>query len=512
MIEVNLGDDDDAALVPTVSSAKPAENEEHEGFSTGAIASDERVEPGRRSGSGGFLGKVKARASETARGVMGNQQVQAGVGFVKDASKVISDQGHQGIKMVKGKTKELAESKEVKKGIGFVKDKTKEFKELGVVKNTTKEFKELGAAVAETADLMSRRWGAGGGEVERRPATVWRGGAGVAGAREMLGLDSPGEPWKNTEIQAIEEITIPARGVHTIAHAVSKGSRLRWVFCVKEHSVEFGVRTRAFRAGEGSIEEEVLPLTKYGCTETIQGSWVADENWTVDLLFDNRTSVLRPKCVAYAVGVEPPGCGGATAGGSTASSAPPASVAAPAPAAAIRQAELDAEDLLGGPPPPVFGGAAASPPAAQPAPLDDGPAAGGPAANCGAQAGQAPAVGSLAQLDLTAPVPAPVPDPAPAVGPLAQLDLTAPVPAPAPAPAPAQVPAAVPAMAPAVVPAVVPASVAAPARGAGAGQAKPPTDAAFEDLWGSLLDEDDLPPGGQPAAGKSNGTVAGDLL
>eukprot|EP00408_Alexandrium_pacificum_P064701 CAMPEP_0171175992 /NCGR_PEP_ID=MMETSP0790-20130122/11510_1 /TAXON_ID=2925 /ORGANISM="Alexandrium catenella, Strain OF101" /LENGTH=459 /DNA_ID=CAMNT_0011640877 /DNA_START=51 /DNA_END=1426 /DNA_ORIENTATION=- len=409
-----------------------------EGGSAGAAASNDPGEPCKRSGSGGFLGKVKTRASVTAKGVMGSQHVQAGVGFVKDASKVISEQGHQGVKLVKAKTKEVAASEQVQKSLGFVKDKTKEFKELGVVKNTTKEFKELGAAVAETADLMSRRWGgASGSHVERRPVgAAWRGGMGAAGVREMLGLDLPGN-WAGVDIHAIEEMAIPARGVHTIAHTVPKGARLCWVFRVKEHSLEFGVRTRAYRDAEGTVEEEVLPLTKYGCTETIQGSWVADENWTVDLLFDNRSSVLRPKTIAYAVGVEPPGAGFRAAGGSG-GSAPSRST----PATSEVVAQAADEDPFGAPPP-AFRGAPSPVPveshldAIAPAPV---PTAGEPSLM------DHPALPEVALAPVAA---APAPE----------------LPAPAPAPAPAALAAA----------------------SAGGGQA--PAESAFEDLWGSLLDE-----------------------
>jgi len=72
---------------------------------------------------------------------------------------------------------------------------------------------------------------------------------------------------------------------------------------VKDNDIGFGVRMRVQEWG-GSREEEVLAVERYDCEDTISGSWVADEDRTMILAFDNRYSRLRSKTVAYIVGTE----------------------------------------------------------------------------------------------------------------------------------------------------------------------------------------------------------------
>ena len=102
-----------------------------------------------------------------------------------------------------------------------------------------------------------------------------------------------------------EELSVPARTEHTCAYHVSKGSTLRWTFRVKDHDIGFAVRMRVQVWG-GSQEEEVLAMERYDNNDTISGSWVADEDRTLVLAFDNRYSKLRSKTVAYIVGTEKP--------------------------------------------------------------------------------------------------------------------------------------------------------------------------------------------------------------
>merc|ERR1740123_2805384 len=100
-------------------------------------------------------------------------------------------------------------------------------------------------------------------------------------------------------------MAVPARTEHTSAFHVSKGSTLRWTFRVKEHDIGFGVRMRVQQWG-GAREDEVLAVERYDSADTISGSWVADEDRTMVLAFDNRYSRLRSKTVAYIVGTEKP--------------------------------------------------------------------------------------------------------------------------------------------------------------------------------------------------------------
>ena len=78
---------------------------------------------------------------------------------------------------------------------------------------------------------------------------------------------------------------------------------MRWSFRVKDYDVGFGVRLRLMRDG-GAFEEDVLPLERFDNGDTIEGSWVADADRTIVLVFDNRYSKLRSKNVAYLVGTE----------------------------------------------------------------------------------------------------------------------------------------------------------------------------------------------------------------
>merc|ERR1712094_27983 len=56
----------------------------------------------------------------------------------------------------------------------------------------------------------------------------------------------------------------------------------------------------------GSREDEVLAVERYDSADTISGSWVADEDRPMVLVFDNRYSKLRAKTVAYFTGTEKP--------------------------------------------------------------------------------------------------------------------------------------------------------------------------------------------------------------
>merc|ERR1712151_790149 len=129
---------------------------------------------------------------------------------------------------------------------------------------------------------------------------AWRGSA-----RETLDIAAKEEQWKGIKVQGAEEIAVPARTEHTSAYHVAKGSTLRWTFRVKEHDIGFSVRMRVQVWG-GSREDTVLDMERYDSADTISGSWVADEDRTMVLSFDNRYSRLRSKTVAYIVGTEKP--------------------------------------------------------------------------------------------------------------------------------------------------------------------------------------------------------------
>ena len=52
---------------------------------------------------------------------------------------------------------------------------------------------------------------------------------------------------------------------------------MRWSFRVQEYDIGFGVRVRIMQDG-GSREEDVLPVERFDNVDTIEGSWVADED------------------------------------------------------------------------------------------------------------------------------------------------------------------------------------------------------------------------------------------
>merc|ERR1711924_573176 len=165
-------------------------------------------------------------------------------------------------------------------------------------------------------------------------------GAWKGSARDTLDIAAREDQWKGIKVQGAEELQVPARTEHTCCYHVSKGSTLRWTFRVKEHDIGFGVRMRVQEWG-GSREDEVLATERYDSADTISGSWVADEDRTMVLVFDNKYSKFRSKTVAYFTGTEKPPVfveSPAAPATEAAPAAPEAAAAAPAEAAAPQAA------------------------------------------------------------------------------------------------------------------------------------------------------------------------------
>merc|ERR1712178_477379 len=222
-----------------------------------------------------------------------------------------------GAKIIKAKTAELKESEKVEQSISFVKDKAAAVAQNEKVQQSVDFVKRKGTEVAESErfqkgvektkqaiDLAKEKtkglqekvgnvWQAGRGSISRARAKAnnmsWKGSA-----RDTLDIAAREEQWKGIKVQGAEEITVPARTEHTCCYHVSKGSTLRWTFRVKDNDIGFGVRMRVAEWG-GSKEEEVLPVDRYDSADTITGSWVADEDRAIFLVFDNRFSKLRSK-------------------------------------------------------------------------------------------------------------------------------------------------------------------------------------------------------------------------
>eukprot|EP00440_Ansanella_granifera_P018778 gb/GFBE01020401.1/.p1 GENE.gb/GFBE01020401.1/~~gb/GFBE01020401.1/.p1 ORF type:complete len:428 (+),score=100.62 gb/GFBE01020401.1/:1-1284(+) len=278
-----------------------------------AAASEQGAAEGEASGSseapgrvGALFGTLKEKYAEkvapTVQRVAEMESVQKGVERIKEVSQRVAENEkvQQSVEWAKRKASEVAESERVQKGLEAAKDTGKVVYEKA--QQGVEAVKERTASLRAGAGTV---WEKGRGHIKKVrtegvSAIAWRGSA-----RDTLANAEREEQWKNIKVQGAEELSVPARTEHTCAYHVSKGSTLRWTFRVKEHDVGFAVRMRVQVWG-GSQEEEVLAMERYDNADTISGSWVADEDRTMILAFDNRYSKLRSKTVAYLVGTEKP--------------------------------------------------------------------------------------------------------------------------------------------------------------------------------------------------------------
>jgi len=250
--------------------------------------------------------------------------------MMKDKAREVmeSERVQKSVEYVKTKTAEVMENERVQKGVEYVKDTTKAVTEK--VTETTQRMREGASTV----------WGKGRGQIlkvrEGVSSVAWRGSA-----KETLSVKE--EQWKDMKNLKAEETTIPARTEHTTVYHVQAGSTLRWTFRVKDYDIGFGVRMRVQEWG-GSREDSVLDVERFDCNDTISGSWVADEDRTMVLVFDNRYSKLRSKTVAYIVGTDKPPTAAGDEPPAAAQDEPPAAAQDEAPAAAKDEAPAAAAD------------------------------------------------------------------------------------------------------------------------------------------------------------------------
>lgn len=263
-------------------------------------------------GKKGFIGRQIQRLSE-------NEKVQKASEWTQQKAKQIAEHEkvQKATEWTKDKAKQIAESEKVQKATEWSKDKAKQIAENEKVQQSVEFAKEKGKLIAdkskEAAQSLKAKaggaWHAGKGSIktvkEELGTMAWRGSA-----KDTLGIEAKKEQWQNIKVSGAEEITVPARAEHTCVYIVTKGSTLRWTFRVKERDLGFAVRMRIQEFG-GSREEEVLPSERYDDSETVSGSWVADEDRQMVLVFDNKYSKLRAKTIAYIVGTERPPVPGA---------------------------------------------------------------------------------------------------------------------------------------------------------------------------------------------------------
>lgn len=330
------------AETPTVEStgsAAPPQEAEVE-TAPGTTEEGEDIEPpplaSEPTGVIGLGAKMlMAKTAELAE----NERVRQSVQYIKDKSQAVqqNEKVQQSVAYVKTKATDVMESERVQKSVEYAKDKaavaaTKATEVSEKVTEKTKagvEYaKEKARGLREGAGTV---WESGAGSIQRVRSNVsnlaWKGSA-----RDTLDIAAREEQWKGIKIQGAEEIAVPARTEHTCCYHVSKGSTLRWTFRVKDNDIGFGVRMRVQEWG-GSREDEVLATERYDCTDTISGSWVADEDRTMVLVFDNKYSKLRSKTVAYFTGTEKPPVFVESPSADAAAMSSDAAAADPAPAA-----------------------------------------------------------------------------------------------------------------------------------------------------------------------------------
>jgi len=244
----------------------------------------------------GFLARLGSRVSEM-------ESVQKGVKYVQENERI-----QKGVQIVKDKAVAIGENERVQKAIEKTKETVTAVKESDRVQKTVAKAKQgyeyASEKVSGIAEGTKGVWSSGRGSVQRVKESVgamaWKGSA-----RDTLNLAAREEEWKNIKINGAEETTVPARAEHTSVYLVTRGSTLRWTFRVKDYDLGFGVRVRVQEFG-GAREDVVLDVERYDGTDTVSGSWVADEDRTIVLVFDNTYSKMRAKTVAYIVGTERP--------------------------------------------------------------------------------------------------------------------------------------------------------------------------------------------------------------
>jgi len=262
------------------------------------------------TGALGLAAKMlKAKTSELAE----SERVKQATSFIKEKATNVAENEkvQQSVAFVKTKAGEIAESERVRKSVDYAKEKAAAASvSFGEASEKVSEKTKAGVEYAKEKTAGAREglgkvWESGRGSIQRVRSNLADVRAWKGSARDTLDIAAREEQWKGIKIQGAEELTVPARTEHTCCYHVSRGSTLRWTFRVKDNDIGFGVRMRVQEWG-GSREDEVLATDRYDSSDTISGSWVADEDRTMVLVFDNKYSKLRSKTVAYFTGTEKP--------------------------------------------------------------------------------------------------------------------------------------------------------------------------------------------------------------
>lgn len=234
---------------------------------------------------------------ETANAIAESERVQKGVAWTKEKAHAVaeSERVQKSVEWTKEKAQALAESERVKRGLEMAEGATVVVKEQTAV---AMDHAQKGAVQARTM------WKSGVGEITRAKE-VLKTGAWRGSAKETLDI-SKREEWARVKVKGSEEVTIAARSEYTTSYMVKAGHKVQWTFRVQALDVGFVLRRRIMKEVGGSMEEDLLAAEKYDDSETCTGSWVAEADTNVILAFDNSYSILRPKTVAFLVGIATP--------------------------------------------------------------------------------------------------------------------------------------------------------------------------------------------------------------
>jgi len=199
----------------------------------------------------------------------------------------------------KGKEKVGAAYEKTKEKTGEVYEKAKE--------RTTEVYEKGKEKLGDTKKKAEEIWQSGKGKIVKIKHKIGEEGWLRGNAKEtLLAREDAALKWKDIKIRGAEEISVAARNEYTTAYFIEQGTLLQWSFRVQEKDIGFGVRVRKMQDFGGSVEEDILPVEKFDNADTVEGSWIADEDRTIVLVFDNKYSILRSKTVAYLVGTTKP--------------------------------------------------------------------------------------------------------------------------------------------------------------------------------------------------------------
>lgn len=243
----------------------------------------------------------KANENEKVAGALGKVQEKTSqaYGTVQDKTKEGWDKTKEFSKKTYGDAKDMS-SKAYEKTASTLGDVSGKIQDRAApIVDKSREV--IGGAKRKGGEI----WAAGNGMIVKVKGTVdelgWLGDP----KQTLLNRQEAAEKWKAIKIRGAEEVRVGARKEYTTNYFVEQGTLVRWSFRVKDLDIGFGVRCRVMQDG-GSREDDILGVEKFDNSDTIEGSWVADEDRTIVFVFDNTHSLIREKTVAYIVGVEVP--------------------------------------------------------------------------------------------------------------------------------------------------------------------------------------------------------------